>query len=56
MTDEVTAFLMFTTLCSAFLIGLMLTYTRRLNRLRATVAVLSQVNDMVPHRAPTRRD
>ncbi|WP_197279809.1 hypothetical protein [Rhodopseudomonas sp. AAP120] len=56
MTDEVTAFLMFTSLCSAFLIGLMLTYARRLNRLRATVAVLSQVNDMVPHRAPPRRD
>lgn len=54
MTDEVTAFLMFTTLCSAFLIGLMLTYTRRLNRLRATVAVLSQVNDMVPQRRDQR--
>ncbi|MFC0243751.1 hypothetical protein [Rhodopseudomonas telluris] len=54
MTDEVTAFLMFTTLCSAFLIGLMLTYARRLNRLRATVAVLSQVNDMVPQRRDQR--
>lgn len=56
MTDEVAAFLMFTTLCSAVLIGLMVIYAIRLSRLRATVAVLSQVNDMLPQRAPARRE
>ncbi|MBI5128294.1 MAG: hypothetical protein HZA66_02520 [Rhodopseudomonas palustris] len=56
MTDELTAFLMFTMLCSAFLIGLMVQYLRRLNRLRATVRVFSQVNDMVPQRVPARRE
>ncbi|MCG6206017.1 hypothetical protein LPW26_15310 [Rhodopseudomonas sp. HC1] len=56
MTDEVTAFLTFTLVCSAIPIGLLLLYAHRLNRLRAAVRVFSQVNDLVPQRAPAPRD
>jgi hypothetical protein len=56
MTDEVVAFVMLLCLCSAFLIGLMLHYARRVHRLRHMVGVLSQVNELVPQRVPARRD
>ncbi|MGP9811328.1 hypothetical protein ACTZWT_07430 [Rhodopseudomonas sp. NSM] len=55
MTDEVTAFLIFILACSAFLIGLMAHYARRINRLRAMVDGFSRVHDLVPQRAPAPR-
>ncbi|WP_322517601.1 hypothetical protein SR870_08830 [Rhodopseudomonas palustris] len=51
ITEEVTAFLIFVLACSAFLIGLMMHYARRLGRLRASVSMLGRVDDMVPQRA-----
>ncbi|MGO3930217.1 hypothetical protein [Rhodopseudomonas pseudopalustris] len=55
MTGEVFAFVIFLFLCSAFLIGLMLQYARRINRLRNMVTVLSRVNELVPQHAPAPR-
>ncbi|MGX7741061.1 hypothetical protein [Rhodopseudomonas parapalustris] len=51
MGDDVVAFAVFTLICSAFLAGLMLTYTRRINRLRNTVSALTE---LVPQPVPVR--
>ncbi|ABD06897.1 conserved hypothetical protein [Rhodopseudomonas palustris HaA2] len=55
MTEEFTAFLIFILACSAFLIGLMANYARRINRLRAMVDRFSPVHELVPQRAPAPR-
>ncbi|WP_202907665.1 hypothetical protein [Rhodopseudomonas palustris] len=54
MGDDVVAFAVFTLICSAFLAGLMLTYTRRIARLRSLVTRMSAVNDLVPQPVPVR--
>lgn len=51
MSDEIVVFSVFTLICSAILVVQMLEYTRRINRLRKAVTVLSNAAETAQHRA-----
>jgi len=55
MANEIVAFSVFMLACSAFLIGLMLQYARRVHRLRRMVAAMSPVNEMAAQVAARRK-
>jgi hypothetical protein len=48
MTDDLVVFAVFTLGCGAFLVFLMLEYSRRINRLRNMVGTLGSLTEMAP--------
>jgi hypothetical protein len=50
MNDEIVVFSVFTLICSAFLMHLILSYSRRINRLRHAVGTLDTVSALAQQR------